>query len=176
MKLSEQIPITEAARRYGLQVNPKGLALCPFHREKTPSFKLYKDGFHCFGCGAHGDVVTLTMELLHLTYRQAMARLDYDFHLGLNRPITIKERRQQDKRLQQLQEAKQRQNTTNRLYAGLAAEYRMLRQCKADYSPSSPQEPLFPLYVQAVKRLPYLDYIFSSLDTERSSLWNENLP
>ncbi|MGC8469484.1 MAG: CHC2 zinc finger domain-containing protein, partial [Acetobacteraceae bacterium] len=27
---------------------------CPFHNEKTPSFYVYDDHFHCFGCGAHG--------------------------------------------------------------------------------------------------------------------------
>jgi DNA primase len=35
---------------------------CPFHAEKTPSFYVYDDGFHCFGCGAHGDVFTFIMK------------------------------------------------------------------------------------------------------------------
>jgi len=35
---------------------------CPFHGEKTPSFYVYEDGFHCFGCGAHGDVITFVMK------------------------------------------------------------------------------------------------------------------
>ena len=35
---------------------------CPFHGEKTPSFYVYDDGFHCFGCGAHGDVITFVMK------------------------------------------------------------------------------------------------------------------
>ncbi|MFY7925337.1 MAG: CHC2 zinc finger domain-containing protein, partial [Aquidulcibacter sp.] len=34
---------------------------CPFHGEKTPSFYVYDDHFHCFGCGAHGDAVTFVM-------------------------------------------------------------------------------------------------------------------
>src|SRR5579864_4591893 len=36
-------------------------ACCPFHREKTPSFYVYADHYHCFGCGAHGDVVAWAM-------------------------------------------------------------------------------------------------------------------
>lgn len=36
------------------------VGLCPLHDEKTPSFKVYPDGhFHCYGCGAHGDVLDL---------------------------------------------------------------------------------------------------------------------
>ena len=36
------------------------LGLCPFHNEKTPSFNVNdQEGFyHCFGCGAHGDVIS----------------------------------------------------------------------------------------------------------------------
>src|SRR3546814_12656549 len=39
------------------------VGLCPFHNEKTPSFSVSsdKDFFHCFGCGAHGDVIEFTM-------------------------------------------------------------------------------------------------------------------
>ena len=29
--------------------------LCPFHAETTPSFVVFGDHYHCFGCGAHGD-------------------------------------------------------------------------------------------------------------------------
>ena len=30
---------------------------CPFHDEKRPSFKVYHDHYHCYGCGAHGNAV-----------------------------------------------------------------------------------------------------------------------
>ncbi|HTZ70304.1 MAG TPA: CHC2 zinc finger domain-containing protein, partial [Acetobacteraceae bacterium] len=35
---------------------------CPFHNEKTPSFYVYDNGYHCFGCGAHGDAIRFVME------------------------------------------------------------------------------------------------------------------
>ncbi len=35
---------------------------CPFHGEKTPSFYVYEDGYHCFGCGAHGDAISFVMQ------------------------------------------------------------------------------------------------------------------
>ena len=35
---------------------------CPFHGEKTPSFYVYDDHYHCFGCGAHGDAISFVMQ------------------------------------------------------------------------------------------------------------------
>lgn len=52
-------------------------ALCPFHEEKTPSFVVNDDkGFyHCFGCGAHGDVFRWLTEKEKLTIDQAAERV-----------------------------------------------------------------------------------------------------
>jgi DNA primase len=51
--------------------------LCPFHNEKTPSFTVNDDKgfFHCFGCGAHGDVIGFTMRIDHLSFPEAVERL-----------------------------------------------------------------------------------------------------
>ena len=51
--------------------------LCPFHKEKTPSFTVNdeKAFFHCFGCGAHGDVVGFLMRMDNLAFPEAVERL-----------------------------------------------------------------------------------------------------
>ncbi len=51
--------------------------LCPFHNEKTPSFTVSDDkGFyHCFGCAAHGDVISFVMESEGLSFPEAIERL-----------------------------------------------------------------------------------------------------
>ncbi|MEP5718755.1 MAG: CHC2 zinc finger domain-containing protein, partial [Alphaproteobacteria bacterium] len=48
---------------------------CPFHKEKTPSFHVYDDHYHCFGCGAHGSVIDFVMESEGLEFREAVQRL-----------------------------------------------------------------------------------------------------
>ena len=72
-------PIAELARSR-LDLKPSGrnfTALCPFHNEKTPSFYLYTDSnhYHCYGCQAHGDVITLTMHLHGTGFTEAVKML-----------------------------------------------------------------------------------------------------
>jgi DNA primase len=51
--------------------------LCPFHNEKSPSFFVNDDKgfFHCFGCGAHGDVIGFAMRIDNLGFPEAVERL-----------------------------------------------------------------------------------------------------
>lgn len=53
------------------------LGLCPFHNEKTPSFSVSSDKqfFHCFGCGAGGDVISFVMKIENLDFSDAVVRL-----------------------------------------------------------------------------------------------------
>lgn len=48
---------------------------CPFHADKTPSFKVYEEDYHCFGCGAHGDVVDFVMETQRCDHAEAIERI-----------------------------------------------------------------------------------------------------
>lgn len=51
--------------------------LCPFHKEKTPSFTVNegKGFYHCFGCGAHGSIFDFLMETEGLNFREAVEKL-----------------------------------------------------------------------------------------------------
>ncbi len=51
---------------------------CPYHDENTPSFVLYSDNntFHCFGCQAHGDVISLYMKLNQCNFIEACKALE----------------------------------------------------------------------------------------------------
>lgn len=71
--------IDVVGRRVRLTRKGRGEAtgLCPFHNEKTPSFTVSEDKgfFHCFGCGAHGDVIGFVMRSEGLEFPQAVERL-----------------------------------------------------------------------------------------------------
>ncbi len=59
---------------------------CPFHNEKTPSFYVYEDGFHCFGCGAHGDAVSFVMQTQGATFPEAVQALAGEAGMEVPRP------------------------------------------------------------------------------------------
>ena len=48
---------------------------CPFHGEKTPSFHVYDDHYHCYGCGAHGDAVSFVMQSQGASFPEAVEQL-----------------------------------------------------------------------------------------------------
>ncbi|MGE0120145.1 MAG: DNA primase [Dongiaceae bacterium] len=74
------------------------LGLCPFHKEKTPSFTVSEEKgfFHCFGCGAHGDVVGFVMRSDNLSFPEAVERLARE--VGMQVPATSPEERQREER------------------------------------------------------------------------------
>src|SRR5260370_13882961 len=61
----------------GIEVKRKGrqlVALCPFHSEKSPSFVLSpaKGMYHCFGCGAAGDVIGFVTKHDKVSFSRAL--------------------------------------------------------------------------------------------------------
>ncbi len=81
------------------------IGLCPFHKEKTPSFSVVEDkGFyHCFGCGAHGDVIGFAMQKENLTFPEAVEQLARQ--AGLEVPRGTREERETAERQATVQAA-----------------------------------------------------------------------
>jgi DNA primase len=79
--------------------------LCPFHHERTPSFYVVEDKsfFHCFGCGAHGDVIGFTMRADNLDFIEAVEKLAGE--AGLQVPQSTPQERERAQRQKTLLEA-----------------------------------------------------------------------
>ncbi len=81
IKLSEVIGKNLSLKK---RDNSNYVALCPFHKEKTPSFNISDDkGFyHCFGCGKNGDIFNYIMDTENLSFIEALKKLAD--HAGIN--------------------------------------------------------------------------------------------
>jgi DNA primase len=87
--IGRKVRLTKRGREY--------VAVCPFHNEKTPSFTVSEEKgfFHCFGCGAHGDVIGFVMRFDNLSFPEAVERLATD--AGLPIPVTSPQERDRAK-------------------------------------------------------------------------------
>ena len=63
--VKQSVTTRQAAEHYGIHIGRNGMACCPFHHDKTPSMKLDRR-YHCFGCGADGDVIDFAAALYGL--------------------------------------------------------------------------------------------------------------
>lgn len=86
-KLRSAILVSEVVgKKVKLKLRGKEFSgLCPFHNEKSPSFTVndQKGFYHCFGCAAHGDVISFVMHSDGLTYPDAVAKLADDFSIPI---------------------------------------------------------------------------------------------
>jgi len=89
-------------KKFGLKISPKkkagkntlGVIKCLFHKERHSSLAFFKDGkFHCFGCGAGGDMIDFVKERLRLDYPGAIMFFHREFNIPLpagTTPATLK--------------------------------------------------------------------------------------
>src|SRR6516165_9414762 len=61
--------------------------LCPFHNEKTPSFSVHatRQFYHCFGCGASGDVFSFVQKIENITFPEAVRAIAQKLGIAIPR-------------------------------------------------------------------------------------------
>ncbi len=98
--------------------------LCPFHKEKTPSFHVNPErgNYHCFGCGAHGDAISFLEQIEGLTFIDAVR------DLGQRLGIEIVESASEPERRQQAEERRRQQELYDIGAAAAAFFEKMLRE------------------------------------------------
>ena len=145
-EIKKSVSCLDACRQYGIDVNRHGFARCPFHSEKTASFKAYpgQRGFHCYGCHASGSVIDLVMKLFDESVGDACKRLNDDFRLGLIREgnVSNAERIAQNR---EAWERRKRQEQIEKEHRVLIDEFRAailhLRWCELGFDAAAPTDP-----------------------------------
>ena len=166
--VKESVTTREAAEMYGIEVKRGGMACCPFHDDRHPSMKVDRR-FHCFGCGADGDVIDFTARLYNLTPKEAAEKLAQDF--GLAYDSQAPPRRNYVRQKSEAQKLKEKREHGWRV---LTDYYHLLRKWETDYSPKTPDEDPHPRFMEAIQKKDYTGYLLDFLidsSTEEQDKW-----
>ena len=151
--VKQSVSTREAAEFYGIKVSRNGMACCPFHDDKNPSMKV-DQRFHCFGCGADGDVIDFTAKLFDLSPKEAAEKLAQDFGLIYDSQALPRRRY-----VRQKTEAQKFREDRQRCYRVLSDYYYLLKKWEADRSPRTPEEEPHPRFVEAIQKKTYVEYL-----------------
>ena len=166
--VKQSVTVREAAELYGIAVGRSGMACCPFHDDRHPSMKV-DARFHCFGCGADGDVIDFTARLYDLSPKEAAEKLAQDF--GLSYDNKAPPRRSY---VRQKSEAQVRKEKREHGWRVLTDYYHLLRKWEADYSPKTPDVDPHPRFLEAIQKKDYTAYLldtFLDSSTEEQDQW-----
>ena len=151
--VKQSVSTREAAAFYGIEVKRNGMACCPFHDDKNPSMKV-DQRFHCFGCGADGDVIDFTAKLFNLSPKEAAEKLAQDFGLIYDSQAPPRRRY-----VRQKTEAQKFREDRQSCYRVLSDYYYLLKKWEADRSPRTPEEEPHPRFVEAIQKKAYVEYL-----------------
>ena len=151
--VKQSVSTREAAAFYGIEVKRNGMACCPFHDDKNPSMKV-DQRFHCFGCGADGDVIDFTAKLFDLSPKEAAEKLAQDFGLIYDSQAPPRRRY-----VRQKTEAQKFREDRQRCYRVLSDYHHLLKKWESDHSPRTPEEEPHPRFVEAIQKKTYVEYL-----------------
>lgn len=158
------VGMRQAAEYYGYSVDRQGRCLCPFHRDRHPSMKIYPHdkGYYCFSCGSGGDVIKFVGQLYKISNEQAALKLIEDFHIPIKtEDLTYRERREREKRVRRHREM----DTFYKYAKAVLMVYRQLL-CDAIRNPKDAH------FVEAAQELSIVEYRISCLDTDLEDYFN----
>ena len=166
--VKQSVTAKEAAEHYGIAVGRGGMACCPFHDDRHPSMKV-DTRFHCFGCGADGDVIDFTARLYDLSPKEAAEKLALDFGLAYDSQAPPRRRY-----VRQKTEAQKLKEKREHGWRVLTDYYHLLRKWETDYSPKTPDEDPHPRFMEAIQKKDYMGYLldtFLDSSTEAQDQW-----
>ncbi len=126
-ELRLQIPTSDVvSKKVALkQKGKEHSGLCPFHNEKTPSFTVndQKGFYHCFGCGAHGDIITFIKNIEGLDFKESVLKLANDYNIPV--PIIKPENQsKEDARQKKLEKQYSILSTISQFFEKNLSEYK----------------------------------------------------
>ena len=165
-EIKQRVSMIEMLRYYGIETNRSNFCRCPFHQEKSASFKAYPGtrGFYCFGCHESGSVIDFVMKFFGISFGDAIKKINEDFLLGLpigeklDRRKQLEMQRQAFLRKREMNAQKQKEQELDKTYWTAFEEWKRLDYNKRNYAPKTLSEPLHPLFVEAMQNISSAEY------------------
>ena len=159
-EIKDAVSAKEAASFYGLKIGRGGMTCCPFHNDRHPSMKVDKR-FHCFGCGADGDVIDLVSRYFGLSLKDAAIKICHDFGLSINIVHCSPPARAKPKK----SDAQIIKETEDHCFKVLSRYLHLLEEWKIKYEPKDMDDVWHPYYCEALKEIDHVRYLLDTLLT-----------
>ena len=187
----------QLAELYGLRPDRRGMVCCPFHGDKHPSMKV-DTRFHCFACGADGDVIDFAARLHGLNKWDAARKIAGEVGVPLGSPLGGAGARSATERARTprtgaraagspspaaaqppLPKGEARPTCCSPELSPLRQYLAQIRQNKTQYAPKSPTEPLHPKFCEAVHTEAQAEQLLAELarlTPKEQRLWKMSHP
>lgn len=167
--VKSSVTMPQIVERYCAERRQKDRIPCPFHNGKDANLWFSDTGYHCFVCGAGGDMLRFVQQLFDLSFTEAIQKIAVDF--GLNIPIDRKAKLTELRAMQRVQsQAAMKRQAAQKREKEWAAEYQSrvdewirLDKNRRRYAPKSAEEEPHPLFIEAIKNLDRAAYRIDSL-------------
>ena len=158
--VKQSVTTRQAAEHYGIHVGRNGMACCPFHNDKTPSMKLDRR-YHCFGCGADGDVIDFAAALYGLGKKEAAVQLAQDFGLSYEDWKPPGKAKSPSPGRNPRRNSFRKQKTAASVFLPIISTYSVW--WRKEYAPHSPEEVFHPRFVEALQKQDHVEYLLDVL-------------
>lgn len=167
-QIKAAISMPQLIAGYGFSFGQRDRSMCcPFHNEKTASFKIYEDHYHCYGCGAHGDIIRFVREYFNLTFPQAVLKICSDFGINADFQQSRLPKGEAEKIRKKREQEKAEKKRKNTEYFSKAEEFRQVQRDIIEFCPKSEFDFVHERYINALHRYEYLKYWLEENLSER---------
>ena len=152
--IADMVSVRDYAENIGFDITKNGMIKCPFHNDINPSMKVDKR-YHCFGCGADGNVINFVAELNEISNFDAAKKIMDEYELGFENNNYSKLITKQD-------------SLSMKEWKNINLSYLMyiekeLMSWLEEYKPELDADHLHPLFVSAVQNKDYVSYLIDCL-------------
>ena len=170
-RIRDAVSVEDVLKRYHQLGRAKGRTSCPLHGGTNDNLGYSERVWHCFVCGAKGDVIGFVMQLFGMDFPDAIAKIAQDFGITLNNKsgdIRQKHQSSMQDTARKIAEMK-RQREFDKIkseYWGAFDEYVRHDKNMYNYAPKSINEEPHPLFTEALQNIGYATYKLREADAK----------